>query len=48
MEAALLTPPPSRIESEVGRLRGLLRHHQFAPALAAAQSLLSEVPEKLS
>jgi tetratricopeptide (TPR) repeat protein len=36
---------PSRIESEVIRIRGLLQKNEFAPALAAAETLLVEVPE---
>jgi tetratricopeptide (TPR) repeat protein len=35
----------SPIEAEVRRVRGLLERGQFAPALAAAQALLAEVPE---
>jgi tetratricopeptide (TPR) repeat protein len=45
MEAANLNPPPSRIEAEVVRIQALLERNQFAPALAAAQALLAEVPE---
>ena len=37
--------PPSRIEAEVRRIRALLNERQFAVALAAAESLLTEVPE---
>jgi len=35
----------SRIETEVARIRDLLQQSQFAPALEAAEILLSEVPE---
>jgi len=45
MQAALLTPPTSRIESEVRRLRELLNRGQFDSALHAANTLLAEVPE---
>jgi predicted Zn-dependent protease len=45
MQAATQSPPPSRIETEVRRVRELLERGQFASALAAAQPLLSEVPE---
>ena len=37
--------PLSRIEAEVRRIRTLLKERHFAAALAAAQSLLAEVPE---
>ena len=47
MDAATLSPPPSRVEAEVLRIRELLEHGQFAAALAAAQPLLSEVPGNL-
>ena len=40
-----MTEAPSRIESEVIRIRGLLQKNEFAAALAAAESLLVEVPE---
>jgi tetratricopeptide (TPR) repeat protein len=36
---------PSRIESEVLRIRGLMGKNQFAAALAAAETLAAEVPE---
>jgi tetratricopeptide (TPR) repeat protein len=45
MEAAALHPPVSRIEAEVLRIRALLETSQFAPALAAAAALLTQVPE---
>jgi tetratricopeptide (TPR) repeat protein len=45
MQEATISPPPTRIEAEVRRVRELLERNQFAPALAAAQTLLSEVPE---
>jgi tetratricopeptide (TPR) repeat protein len=38
-------PPVSRIEAEVLRTRGLMKERQFAASLAAAQTLLREVPE---
>lgn len=41
----LLNPPPTRIETQVRRIRELLETSQFASALAAAQALLPEVPE---
>ncbi|HEX4242232.1 MAG TPA: sulfotransferase [Steroidobacteraceae bacterium] len=37
-------PPPSPIEAEVKRIRGLLERSQFAPALEAGQALRSQVP----
>jgi tetratricopeptide (TPR) repeat protein len=37
--------PVSRIEAEVTRIRALLQKNEFAPALAAAEALLVEVPE---
>ena len=37
--------PVARVESEVLRIRELLQHNQFAPALAAAAALAAEVPE---
>ena len=45
MAAALVSPPKSRIETEVLRIRGLLEKRQFSQALAAAEALLIEVPE---
>jgi tetratricopeptide (TPR) repeat protein len=45
MNAATVAPPPSRIETEVRRIRQLLERAQYAPAEAAAQALLLEVPE---
>jgi len=47
LDAATLSPPPSRVEAQVLRLRELLERGQFAAALAAAQPLLSEVPGNL-
>jgi tetratricopeptide (TPR) repeat protein len=38
-------PPPSRIETEVARIRGLMEKSQFAAALAGSEALLLEVPE---
>jgi tetratricopeptide (TPR) repeat protein len=45
MAAAQPVPSPSRIEAEMLRARALLKQGQFAEALAAAQTLLAEVPE---
>jgi tetratricopeptide (TPR) repeat protein len=45
MQTASASAPASRIETEVIRARQLLERGQFAPALAAAQPLLAEVPE---
>jgi len=45
MAAATLDPPPSRIETEVRRIRGLMERGEFAAALAAAEALRAEVPE---
>jgi tetratricopeptide (TPR) repeat protein len=41
----LAVPTPSRIESEILRLRGLMEKGQFPAALSAAEALLEEVPE---
>jgi tetratricopeptide (TPR) repeat protein len=40
-----MTETPSPIESEVIRIRALLQKNEFASALAAAETLLVEVPE---
>ena len=45
MEAATLHPPPSRIETEIRRVRELLRRREFEAALSAGKALLAEVPE---
>jgi tetratricopeptide (TPR) repeat protein len=45
MSEATIGAPPTRIETEVRRVRELLERNQFAPALAAAQTLLAEVRE---
>ena len=45
MEAATLHPPPSRIETEIRRVRELLRRREFEAALRAGKALLAEVPE---
>jgi tetratricopeptide (TPR) repeat protein len=45
MAAAEPNPLTSRIEAEVHRARALLKQHQFAQTLAAAQAMLAEVPE---
>jgi tetratricopeptide (TPR) repeat protein len=39
------TPPPSPIEAEVLRIRGLVAQRQFAASLADAEALLARVPE---
>jgi tetratricopeptide (TPR) repeat protein len=44
MEAGL-GAAPSRIETEVVRIRALMEQGQFGPALAAAQALRPQVPE---
>ena len=45
MEAATLNVPPTRLETEVRRVRELLERNQYAPALAAAEALLAEAPD---
>ncbi len=45
MESAALSAPPSPIEAEVLRIRALLKDGHFGQALAAAQTLRSQVPE---
>ena len=45
MPAAAVAAPVSRVEAEVLRIRALLQDNQFTPALAAAQALLTQVPE---
>jgi len=45
MAAANPAPTPSRIETEVRRVRTLIDREQFADALAAGEALLREVPE---
>jgi tetratricopeptide (TPR) repeat protein len=45
MQLAAAEPPKSNVETEVLRIRGLLQRNQFAPALAAAETLLARVPE---
>ncbi|MDB6086548.1 MAG: sulfotransferase [Gammaproteobacteria bacterium] len=45
MQAAIPASPPSRIETEVLHIRGLLERSEYGPALAAARALLAEVPE---
>ena len=44
MQAATISPP-SKIETEVKRVRALLERSEFATALEAAQALATEVPE---
>jgi tetratricopeptide (TPR) repeat protein len=45
MQDAIISPPPSRIETEVRRVRALLEFSDFARGLEAAQALAAEVPE---
>jgi tetratricopeptide (TPR) repeat protein len=45
MQAVSFDPPPSRIETEVRRVRAMLERSEFAPALQAALRLGEEVPE---
>jgi tetratricopeptide (TPR) repeat protein len=45
MQAVSLDPSPSRIETEVRRIRAVLERSEFAPALQAALRLREEVPE---
>jgi tetratricopeptide (TPR) repeat protein len=45
MQAAAVDDPVSRVEAEVLRIRALLEKSQFAQALAAAQALLTQVPQ---
>ena len=45
MPASAPNPLRSTVEAEVLRIRGLLEKSRFAEALAAAQTLLAEVPE---
>jgi tetratricopeptide (TPR) repeat protein len=45
MAVAALNPPTSPIEAEVRRIRALMERNQFAPACAAAEALLAQVPE---
>jgi tetratricopeptide (TPR) repeat protein len=45
MQTEVIERSPSRIETEVVRVRGLLSRNQFSAALAGAQALLAQVPE---
>jgi tetratricopeptide (TPR) repeat protein len=45
MDAATLQPAPSRIETDVRRVRELLERREFDAALKAGQALLAEVPD---
>jgi tetratricopeptide (TPR) repeat protein len=45
MNSPAAASPPSRIELEVRRARGLLQGRQFHEALRAAEALCAEVPE---
>ena len=45
MSAATAAPAPSRVETEVRRVRQLLEGSRFAQAETAAQALLKDVPE---
>jgi tetratricopeptide (TPR) repeat protein len=45
MQPAIVSPPPSRIETEVKRVRALLERSEFAQGLEAARALSAEVPD---
>jgi len=45
MQPAIISPPPSPIETEVKRVRALLERDEFAQGLEAAQALAAEVPD---
>jgi tetratricopeptide (TPR) repeat protein len=45
MQAAITSPQPTRIETEVRRIRALLERSEFSQAHTAAQALRAEVPE---
>src|ERR1700736_6106391 len=45
MQAVSVDPAPSRLETEVRRIRAALERSEFAPALQAALRLGEEVPE---
>src|SRR5450631_4301471 len=45
MQAAITSPQPKRIETEVRRIRALLERSEFSQAHTAAQALRAEVPE---
>ncbi|MDB6087079.1 MAG: sulfotransferase, partial [Gammaproteobacteria bacterium] len=45
MQADTVTPPPANLETDVRRVRELIERGQFAPALAAAQTLLPRIPD---
>ena len=45
MQPAIITPPSSRLETEIKRVRALLEQSEFAQGLAAAQVLAAEAPE---
>ena len=45
MQPAIISPPPSRIETEVKRVRALLERSEFAQGLEAARALSAEVPD---
>jgi tetratricopeptide (TPR) repeat protein len=45
MQVAAMTPAPSPVEAEVGRIRALLERSQFGAALSAAEALAGKVPE---
>jgi tetratricopeptide (TPR) repeat protein len=45
MQPAIISPPPSRIETEVKRVRALLERDEFAQGLEAARALNTEVPD---
>jgi predicted Zn-dependent protease len=45
MQPAIISPPPSRFETEVKRVRALLERSEFAQGLEAARALSAEVPD---
>jgi tetratricopeptide (TPR) repeat protein len=45
MQAPDVTATPSAVETEVLRIRGLMEHGRFAPALSAAEQLALQVPQ---
>ncbi len=45
MQPAIISPPSSRLETEIKRVRALLEQSEFAQGLAAAQVLAAEAPE---
>jgi len=45
MQESIVSPPPSRIDTEIKRVRALLERSEFAQGLEAAQALCAEVPD---